>query len=502
MVVSPGRVAVRRVVNVVDLFAGCGGLSLGLERAGFEPSAAIELSPMAAETYFRNFHRRGEPWRQDEWSRHLLLPPAEQAQSGGVVVGGIVEAARDERLLEHLAGLRPQLLAGGPPCQGFSTAGRRDPQDVRNRLPWAFLDLVDALEPKAVIVENVVGMSRGNENDGGSPPFDQLRIALSETGPGYVVQPVELNAQYYGVPQNRPRLMLLAVQRVVADVLGVEAPGGKVWRSKTYVQARMHGAAMALPRLAPRPTHGWDRPLVTSTQALVDLGPRGYVWGPGSEFYDLDLAAYAREMRFDGGWNPHPQNHDLRRHAPETVQRFRLLRYLRDHDKAPTRLLSHLGPEDNDVTVRRLAQAAGIDPRETLSGVCRDGETVIDAIVRLRTRKHSQRVLAADQPAATVVTIPDDHIHPLEDRLMSVRELGRFQSFPDWFEFMGKVTTGGHRRRFEVPQYSQVGNAVPPLLAEAVGTHIRSLLHEFDVRSRVADEAGVAADPELRVAAS
>ena len=104
------------------------------------------------------------------------------------------------------------------------------------------------------------------------------------------------------------------------------------------------------------------------------------------------------------------------------------------------------------------------------------GEDLASVIRRLATKKHSQRVVEADQPAPTVVTLPDDYVHPREPRTMAVRELARLQSFPDWFEFRNKETTGSHRRRVEVPQYSQVGNAVPPLMAQAVAGRLREFL--------------------------
>ena len=88
----------------------------------------------------------------------------------------------------------------------------------------------------------------------------------------------------------------------------------------------------------------------------------------------------------------------------------------------------------------------------------------------------SQRVVKGDEPAPTVVTLPDDYVHPSENRIMTVRELARLQSFPDWFEFRSKETTGSHRRRVEVPQYTQVGNAVPPLMAQAIGELLARIL--------------------------
>jgi DNA (cytosine-5)-methyltransferase 1 len=96
----------------------------------------------------------------------------------------------------------------------------------------------------------------------------------------------------------------------------------------------------------------------------------------------------------------------------------------------------------------------------------------------LKTKKHSQRPLKIDAPSPTVVSIPDDVIHPLYPRTFTVREQARFQSFPDYFEFRSKETTGGGKRKTEVPQYTQVGNAVPPLMAKVIGEHIKELLKD------------------------
>ena len=97
-------------------------------------------------------------------------------------------------------------------------------------------------------------------------------------------------------------------------------------------------------------------------------------------------------------------------------------------------------------------------------------------LIELATRKHSQRALRADQPSPTVLSLPDDFVHYAEPRTLTVREMARIQSFPDSFVFHSKETTGAARRRFEVPQYTQVGNAVPPLLARAMGLHLIAVL--------------------------
>ena len=105
----------------------------------------------------------------------------------------------------------------------------------------------------------------------------------------------------------------------------------------------------------------------------------------------------------------------------------------------------------------------------------KDIETIEALIKSIPTRKHSQRALRKFEPAPAQLTIPDDlcHYDPDEPRTLTVREMARFQSFPDWYEFRSKVTTGGKMRKFEVPQYTQVGNAVPPLLALALGELIK-----------------------------
>ena len=101
---------------------------------------------------------------------------------------------------------------------------------------------------------------------------------------------------------------------------------------------------------------------------------------------------------------------------------------------------------------------------------CTKGKSVSKyELEKLGTKKRSFTPLHPDLPARTITTLPDDLLHYSEPRILTVRENARLQSFPDWFEFQGKYTTGGKRRKFECPRYTQVGNAVPPLMAEALG---------------------------------
>ena len=108
-------------------------------------------------------------------------------------------------------------------------------------------------------------------------------------------------------------------------------------------------------------------------------------------------------------------------------------------------------------------------------------ETELRELIKaLVSRKHSQRALLRDDIAPAQLSIPDDVVHYTEDRTLTVREMARIQSFPDWFEFKGKVTTGGIQRAFEVPRYTQVGNAVPPLMAKQIASGIRKFLDRVE----------------------
>lgn len=476
----------------VDLFAGCGGLSLGAEWSGFDPVLAVERSDMAAETYFANFSRRGRPFDQEEWDDWLTataeghFEDAIEPDGPRVIVGDIWDVVRDEGLLKLLRDREVDLVAGGPPCQGFSMAGKRRHDDNRNSLPVAFLDFVAATAPKAVIVENVVGINRSFRASGGAdePPFVQLWHHLEDTGEGYLVQPVEVNAAHFGVPQRRPRMMLLALRLDVA-VASKARVVADIWRSKDAWTSRDEPGSLLVPRLGrPGPISDWCQ--YTAKQALWDLDEGGYKWDADDARYEeAPFAAFMRRHPSSTGetGNP-PPNHVTRKHTDAVRERFLLYHCLASMKLEPAKVTKamRIGKDVADKSAAEREIALILDGRIDIPQRFRQdrlgkpGEDLASVIRRLATKKHSQRVVEADQPAPTVVTLPDDYVHPREPRTMTVRELARLQSFPDWFEFRNKETTGSHRRRVEVPQYSQVGNAVPPLMAQAVAGRLREFL--------------------------
>ena len=479
-----------RRFKYVDLFAGCGGLSLGLDQAGFELALAVEKSDMAAETFYHNFIKRIPD--SGHWRRYCELSVEEQAAERLVVKE--LSAVLDSK--EVLNSLREQgidLVAGGPPCQGFSLAGRRNPEDARNQLPWQFLEFVAAVEPKAIIIENVSGMSQDFKKHGKQSPFDQLRQALVETGPGYAVQPVLLNAMHFGAPQHRPRVMLLGLRKDLALNTGFEF-SDHTWRSEFDNVGSLRFKSR--PGIVPAASH-FGGEILTVADAIADLSRTGYR-------QSTNISAFAQEMRKDVSWMPAhlqppngkraPANHTMRNHAPHIETRFRLYQYFRDEGIHPQVMGLPKKTEIPESGLRTLVREAVASARLPATApdktvIAEDLDSLVDVIMSLGTKKHSQRPLNWSTPSPTVVSLPDDYVHPEEPRTLSVRELARFQSFPDSFEFRAKETTGSLRRRIEVPQYTQVGNAVPPKMAKAVGAAMHRALVAGLAKSKVSEVA-------------
>lgn len=456
--------------NYADLFAGSGGLSLGIERAGGELQLAVEKSDMAAYTYYANFI--DESIDEAFWRTHASLPVRQQAEAG-VVVAPLRDVLDDDEAMNKVVGGKIDVVVGGPPCQGFSLAGKRDSSDIRNRLPWEYLEFVSRTAPKVVVIENVLGMNQ-RFAAGEETSFVQLQQALRETGGGYVVQGVAVNALHYGAPQNRPRLMIIGLRSDVARERDINS-SGTLWKSGFLDEIDLK----QMPPLAPKPSV--SRALApTVADAIGDLQV-----DPPS--IDPDRAAAFREAtRTRSAWGlPSPSlpratlaNQEPRNHRESTVQRFRIYQWLRANN-INSRLLTQLNsPVHSESEAARMQLRTASYPAVAPDGtvLANDWERMNELAGEFATRKHSQRALAWNEAARTVVTLPDDYVHPSVPRIFTVRELARFQGFPDDFEFRGRATTGAHRRKFEVPQYSQVGNAVSPFLARAVGELIARIL--------------------------
>lgn len=431
----------------IDLFAGCGGLSLGLSQAGWQGLFAIEKTADAFETFRANF--------LDESARHPFQWPTWLGQQAHSI---------DDVLKDHalaLAGLRGKvdLIAGGPPCQGFSFAGKRNSSDPRNKMFERYVSFVKIVEPKFLVLENVPGMNvahtkRGNRIVLGSRTyFDQLQEALD--GLGYSVGQMILDAAEFGVPQTRSRLVVIGVRSDVAKMLPSACTG---IFDRIGKEGRAQLAALG------------DGGYVSAEQAISDL-----TVGEGKR-------KAARTVAYAG---------DGSRRG------FMQLDYAGTHG-TPFQALMHEGVDHDTMDSMRLARhSSEVESRfKKILATCRRGINVSqEDRERLGMLKHRTVPMSPTRPAPTLTTLPDDILHYSDPRILTVRESARLQSFPDWFKFRGKYTTGGDRRKSECPRYTQVGNAVPPLLARAIGIGIIDCLrpaqsHEEHAEPRATPRRG------------
>jgi DNA (cytosine-5)-methyltransferase 1 len=392
-----------------DAFAGCGGLSLGLMQAGCRGLLAIEKDKFAFETLKANLVDPGCRLRF-AWPNWLPKKP--------ISIDALLSKHSGE-----LAALQGSLdlLVGGPPCQGFSSAGKRKHDDPRNRLFRSYLKLVEILKPRAVLIENVRGFTM--DFDSGSRVHNYAHKLRQKLAEDYDVYEELIDVSQFGVPQGRTRYFLIALERGLCEGNPFD-----------HLRARLPSFLRAMGLQAP----------VSSSSAISDLelahnGRRPSVDTPGFDEIDYSepLTRYQRLMN-DGA--KRPPDLRLARHLPEVERRF-----------AKIIALSHADGRLNTSISEKLRNRFGL-------------------------KKRALRVLDPDRPAPTVTSMPDDLLHYSEPRTLSVRENARLQSFPDWFAFKGKYTTGGHLRRREVPRFTQVANAVPPLVAHALGELLSEIL--------------------------
>lgn len=416
----------------IDLFAGCGGLSLGLMHAGWNGLFAVERDAIAFETLKYNLvDDKSSCPHKYEWPTWLEKDPIE-------ITRFIKEHGKE---LENFKG-KVDLLAGGPPCQGFSMAGRRKPNDPRNGLFKHYVEIVKVLKPSFLLLENVKGISVAfrkpqqahANNEQPSKAFSE-QIKESLQGEGYKVFTRLIRAVDVGVPQFRPRYIMLAIR---SDLISSKDKFDPFCdfesRRKAFLEAK------GLPFLRP----------VTVRQAISDLEVNG------STLIECVDSSGFKQIEYT-----HPRT---------TYQR---LMHGTLNGTAPNSLRLANHRED---TKKRFKQ---------IISTCRQGvQMSADDRKRFDLKKHCLVPLDGDQPSHTLTTLPDDFLHYSEPRILTVREYARLQSFPDWYEFRGKYTTGGERRLKECPRYTQAGNAVPPFLAEFVGSLVKDLAIELGVLPR------------------
>jgi DNA (cytosine-5)-methyltransferase 1 len=409
----------------IDLFAGCGGLSLGLEQAGFETVFVNELHPDAINTFLQNRPKSNlSSPKNHVLDIKSLTKTRESLQSFGRYI------SKEKGEID--------LVCGGPPCQGYSGIGHRRTFNLEKReIPTNHLykdmaKVISTVAPKMFLFENVRGLLNAKwtaEGEKGEiwsdvqKTFRNLSVKVGKQEFQYQIGFKLVFAKDYGVPQNRPRILMVGLREdlnfsftnqdtsrgLLPNGLG-EAPDLKdlfsdlidpKWRNR-------------------QETTVYLKDPVTEIQESLRTLPNGNVMMKGVKLTEQEYS----------------------NHSEAVIAKFQ---YMIQHDSEI--------PES------------------------------------MRTKKFSQKVLpkvwGKNGPSITATSLPDDYVHFSQPRILTVREWARLQMFPDWYTFAGKRTTGGRRRAGdpdagnwtrEVPKYTQIGNAVPVKLAKEVGLHFKKIL--------------------------
>ncbi|MFC1901033.1 DNA cytosine methyltransferase [Chloroflexota bacterium] len=410
-------------LRFIDLFAGCGGLSLGLEQAGFVPILFSEINKDAATTYMKN--------------RELLdlKNYADVSSLTNTELRNLLQEWHNNDIDDI------DLICGGPPCQGYSGIGiRRTFKLEKHEIPSNHLfnemvRIITFIRPKVFLFENVRGLLNSkwtSSGENGEIFRDVLTTLLSI--PKYYVRWQLLYSKDYGIPQNRPRVIVIGIRKDVSSIL----PITNTDNYNLPKQSAVEDGLLPIGNIAPPDPYA----------LLSDLIDDNYYGKKATDYYLRD-----------------PLN---------DVQRY--LRTCPDDS---------ILKEGDPLTEQEYSQHSERIRQKFIYMINNDGRIPNE----YRTKKFSQRVIpkywGAGGPNITATSLPDDYVHFMQPRSLTVREWARIQTFPDWYQFYGSRTTGGRRRAGDpsngnwsrdVPKYTQIGNAVPVQLANAIGEHIKSLL--------------------------
>jgi DNA (cytosine-5)-methyltransferase 1 len=456
--------------RVLELCSGCGGMSLGLAAAGFDLVAHVEFDVTASATYALNFSPPSENHRA-AWSL-----PRDMVRSDPRSVAS--EIGLDGPLVDQF-----DVLAAGLPCQAFARIGRSKlrsvtgdeeafKNDPRAKLYHRFLQYAEAVQPVAILIENVPDIL----NHGGHNVPEEICSTLEDMG--YCARYTLLNSAYYGVPQMRERLFLVAIDRSLGVVPGFPEPSHAAQLPSGYDAARTVALKHVPARNSrfaaiPPPRHGLPK-AVSSRAALSDLPRiREHVTDPATmrrrKVADelpytsfADLSDYATLMR---AWPGHQKSHastdgHVVRVTPRDFPIFSRMKHGGDYPHAAKvaeeifkeQLEAQRSPPPNGTAAWQELRSKHVPPYDP--GKFPNKWWKLDPALPSRT-------LTAHMGKDTY-----SHIHwdSRQMRTISVREAARLQSFPDSFHFSGAMNAA----------FRQIGNAVPPLLAKAVATRLKS----------------------------
>lgn len=467
--------------RVLDLFSGCGGISLGFERAGFEIAAAIEFDPKAAASHAWNFHRHVSDSQREHHARARDITRTEP----GDLLAELGHKGKPDRAID--------VIVGGPPCQAFARVGRAKlrevadhphafKQDPRSNLYLRYLHYVKALKPIALLMENVPDIL----NYGGHNIAEEVCESLEDLG--YACKYTLLNAVFYGVPEMRERMVLVAYHREIGQKVAFPAATHWIDLPKGYGNSRqvamktlrrddLFGESSHFVAL-PETVADQLTPAVSAMQALADLPS---ITGHLNGFLKRGAKNPRELANYPDRPKPTPYAHLMRNWPGYEVNGSftgHVIRSLpRDYD-----IFRRMNPGDQYPQAYGHAVALF---EERIAQLCSDGQIMRAGSNDYLALKASivppydagkfpnkWRKMEPDAPARTLMAhLGKDgysHIHydSEQARTISVREAARLQSFPDGFIFAGSMN----------PAFRQIGNAVPPLMAYAVASEMAAAL--------------------------
>jgi len=397
----------------IDLFAGCGGLSLGLHNANWQGLFAIEKNADAFATLKHNLMDKINHFDWPSW-----------LEKKNHNINTILQTKNVK--LKGLKG-KVDLVTGGPPCQGFSTAGKRNEEDKRNELIKSYIRFIKAVEPKIIFFENVKGFTMEfDKNKSKGKRYSSYVIDKLDKA-GYDIESDIIDFSEFGIPQKRCRFILVGVRK---DVCENNKRAAKEFFALIKENRKDFLVSKNLEVSVPLEAAISDLLMSNGTANSPDT--KHFQAG----LYSKEKSKYQSYLRKGKKINTIADSHRFANHRPEIVKRFQLILKFTQEGKNIS---------------KATKQAFGI-------------------------KKHTVVRLNGNTPSPTITTLPDDYVHYCEPRILTVREYARIQSFPDSYEFKGKYTTGGKVRTQEVPRYSQIGNAIPPLFGEQSGLILKQFI--------------------------
>ena len=427
----------------IDLFCGAGGFSEGILQAGFDILFSSDKSPMVQETYVNRHNQLG---LLEGIDTHFELADIQELTA--------------ERIFDVINNLRfgnifepgdIDVIFGGPPCQGFSRLGKRDASDPRNMLFHEYLRIIRDVHP--------LEYPEGNEL-----PEVTVRQALE------------------GLYNNELPLSEFAQHRIDGEtptIIGAPIPRERI----TNMEESRHDVLVSQRFSLYNPgenTRAVINRLKNEGINLRDTRPELF----NESLFQVNLAINT-EVIHDTliALNLFEEKFNSKRWLHFTNRQLAILYSLIDNEKEFNIVLKSLAGRLNTSIDKATIFWETVHPllnteydAETFHHLLINGEITDRIGEAILTKKSIRTRLDPDSVSPTIVTLPDDFIHPYFDRVLTVREMARIQSFDDSFEFLGKRTTGGEKRSQETPQFTQVGNAVPPLLARAIAIKVKEAI--------------------------